>query len=160
MWVRDAVLRPATPETGSQASWSPAVLKGRVVPTVASVHIEIGGTAETWRCVGLAEDGFVVEGERALPLRQLLRCRLIVPDAGEMDLFAFAAAQPAGDRQELKPMGMSGEMAERWFALRQTVGGTTRARGTGPTRPVKNGVYVSIPRSRGDWFWRLLERIR
>jgi hypothetical protein len=136
------------------------VLRGRVVSTAASLSVDLGTGPETWRCVGLAEDGFVVESERALPLNRVLRCRLVVPDVAEMDLFAFAASEPVGDRQEVKPMGMSGEMAERWFAIRQAVGGTTRARGTGPTRPLKTGVYVSIPRSRTDWFWRLLQRLR
>jgi hypothetical protein len=131
-----------------------------VVPTAASVSVDLGSGAETYRCVGLAEDGFVVESERALPLNRVLRCRLMVPDAGELELFAFAAAERVGDRQEMKPMGMSGEMAERWLALRQSVGGVTRARGTGPTRPLKSGVYTSIPRSRSDWFWRILQRLR
>ena len=153
-------MRPALPESGSKTAWSPVVLRGRVVPTAASLSVELGGGPETWQCVGLAEDGFVVQSERALPINRVLRCRLVVPDVAEMDLFAFAAAEPVGDRQEVKPMGMSGEMADRWFAIRQAVGGITGARGTGPTRPLKTGVYVSIPRSRTDWFWRLLQRLR
>ncbi len=153
-------MRTATEASGSKPAWTPVVLRGLVVPAHASAHIELGSGAETWPCVGLAEDGFVVESERALPLNRVLRCRLVVPHADELDLFVFAAAEPVDDRQEVKPMGMSGEMADRWLALRQSLGGVTRARGTGPTRPLKSGVYVSIPRSRGDWFWRLLQRLR
>jgi hypothetical protein len=136
------------------------VLRGALVPATAEVRIEIGGAARTCRCVGLADDGFVVESDHPLPLRQLLRCTLRVPDAGELDLFAFAACAPVGARHEMKPMGMSGEVAERWYAMREKLGGAVRARGTGPTRPLKAGVYVSVARSRAGWFGRLLQRFR
>jgi hypothetical protein len=162
MEARDDVLsrRQHTPDHSSKTAWSPAVLKGVVVPMSAEVRVEIGGSVETCRCVGLAEDGFVIESERALPLNQLLRCTLRLPDFDELQLLAFAAADGIETRQEIKPMGMSREMADRWCELRQKLSGTIRARGTGPTRPFKSGVYVSIPRSRGDWFWRLFGRLR
>ena len=137
-----------------------AVLKGLVVPTSAEVRVEIGGIVETCRCVGLAEDGFVIESDHALPLNQLLRCTLRLPEADDLELLAFAAADPVEAMQEIKPMGMRGAEAERWSALRQKLGGGPRSRGTGPTRPVKTGVYVSFPPSRGDWFWRLFGRPR
>ncbi|HEU5055763.1 MAG TPA: hypothetical protein VFU21_04535 [Kofleriaceae bacterium] len=153
-------MRPDPHDPSSRTAWSPAVLKGMLVPTSAEVRVVIGGATETLLCVGLAEDGFVVEGGRALPLRQLLRCTLRVPDADDLDLFAFAVAGAVERRQEIKPMAMSGAVAERWDALRNQVAGTVRARGTGPTRPLRAGVYMSVSRQRSDWFWRLLHRLR
>ena len=149
-------MRPATPDSTS-SNWCPAVLKGNLVPTATDVRIEIGNYVKTFRCVGLAEDGFVVESEQLLPLRQVLRCRLVMPEGDDFELFAFAAtgAETAG-HQELKPIGMSREMTDRWQSLRQTNDVSARARGTGPTRPVKAGVYVSLPRTRGDWLRRLV----
>ena len=151
-------MRIESHDHSSKTAWSPAVLKGLLVPTAAEVRIEIGGHVETLLCVGLAEDGFVIESERQLPLRQLLRCTLRLPDGGDLDLFAFAAAASVESRQEIKPMGMIGAMAERWNALRNTIDGTVRAHGTGPTRTPKTGVYVTMPRNRG--LWRLLQRRR
>lgn len=151
---------PHPTEQGSTTTWSPAVLKGQLVATSAEVRIELGGSVETRRCIGLAEDGFVIECERPLPLHQLLRCTLRLPDTLDLDLLAFAVADSGETRQEIKPMGLTGEMADRWHALRQRFGGTVRARGTGPTRPLKSGVYVSMLPARGDWFWRLLGRLR
>lgn len=151
-------MRILSHDHSSKTAWSPAVLKGLLVPTSAEVRVEIGGATETLLCIGLAEDGFVVEGERALPLQQLLRCTLRVPDVGDLDLFAFAAADAIDCRQEIKPMGMNGRLAERWAALHQKLGGTVRARGTGANRPFKTGVYVSMPRARG--LWRLFQRGR
>ena len=153
-------MRPAPHDPSSKAASAPLVLRGPVVPAAVEVRIEIAGRVDTVVCVGLAEDGFVVESERALPLRELLRCSLRLPDGDSLDLFAFAAAAAVDERQEVKPMGMSGAVAERWQALRHQIGGTVRARGTGPTRPLKTGVYLSVPRGRGDWFWRLLQRLR
>lgn len=152
--------RPHPTDHSSETAWSPAVLKGQLVATSAEVRIELRGSIETIRCIGLAEDGFVIESERPLPLHQLLRCTLRLPDTLDLDLFAFAVADSGETRQEIKPMGMTGEMADRWHALRQSLGGTVRARGTGPTRPLKSGVYVSMPPARGEWFWRLFGRLR
>lgn len=151
---------PHANDHNSKTTWSPAVLKGQVVATSAEVRIELGGGVETHHCVGLAEDGFVIECERRLPLHQLLRCTLCLPDTGDLELVAFAVADCGETRQEIKPMGMTGEVADRWYALRQQLGGAVRARGTGPTRPLKAGVYVSMPPARSEWFWRLLGRLR
>ena len=153
-------MRPQTHPSIKERTWSPAILKGLVVPTSAEVCIEIGGSVERLLCIGLAEDGFVVESQRALPLRQLLRCTLRLPESDELELFAFAAADSVEARQEIKPMGMNGAMAARWQQLRDKLGGAVLARGTGPTRPLKSGVYLTMPRQRGDWFWRLLGRAR
>lgn len=153
--------RPLPADRGPPRAWAPVVLRGALVPAgAAEVRIEMGGAARNCRCVGLADDGFVIECEEGLPLRQVLRCTLEVPDAGALELFAFAATDPVEARQEVKPMAMSGELAERWYALRARLGGAVRARGTGPTRPLRPGVYLAVPRARGDWFWRLLDRLR
>lgn len=153
-------MRPETHSSIDERDWTPAILKGLLVPTSAQVRIEIGGSIETVACIGLAEDGFVIESERPLPLRQLLRCTLRLPDGDDLDLFAFAVAGAVESWQEIKPMGMNGRMAERWQALRHDGSATPLARGTGPTRPPRGGVYVSMPRQRGQWFRRLLGRTR
>lgn len=151
-------------QTSNTTAWSPLVLKGQLVPTAAHVRIEIGSSSHTCQCIGLAEDGFVVQSERRLPARVLLRCWLTLPGGDEMELCAFAATDGELARQEIKPIGMSREMANRWKALRRETGGRPepepRARGTGPRPSQRTGVYVTLPQPRGAWLRRLVGRGR
>ena len=144
-----------SPATDSETSHH---LKGIVVPARFEVVIELGNASWTCACVGIAEDGFVVEGGQPLPTNHVVRCRLVAPD-GELELFGFAAAAARGDHQEIKSMGLKGPVAERWQSLRRTfdVGDSlgVRARGTRPTGPIRSGVYVTLPHSKQSWVRRL-----
>ena len=141
---------------------APVHLKGTLVPAGFDVIIDLGSATRTCRCLGLAADGFVIQTDKPLPANQVLRCRLRLPD-GDLELFAFATAG-GRRRQEIKPMGLKGDVAEKWELLRSSLddgdslGHKLRARGTRPTGPIRSGVYVSLPEARTGWVRRLLGR--
>ena len=95
-------------------------LRGQVVPASIPVTVERKGGDEQIVCVGLAADGFVAHGTQALPLNQVVKCRMLGVEE-DLELVAFVAGVVRnGDeyRFEMKPMGLAGGHASRWQKLR------------------------------------------
>jgi hypothetical protein len=106
-------------QTHDDVDPAPVHLKGTLVPARFDVIIDLGSATRTCRCLGLAADGFVIQTDKPLPANQVLRCRLRLPD-GDLELFAFATAG-GRRRQEIKPMGLKGDVAEKWESLRTSL---------------------------------------
>jgi HD-like signal output (HDOD) protein len=111
----------------------PTTLKGSVVAVSIPVTVERKSGDQQLMCVSLASDGFVATGTQALPLNQVIKCRLLDVEE-DLELVAFVAAVVHdGDyRFEMKPMGLTGPSARRWQQLR---GEQTRD-ATGPEHAV------------------------
>lgn len=94
-------------------------LRGEVIPASIPVTVERKGGDQQLVCVGLATDGFVAHGTRALPLNQVVKCKLMSGDE-DIEVVAFVAGvtKDAEYRFEMKPMGLSGVNARKWQALR------------------------------------------
>ncbi|HTE54131.1 MAG TPA: HDOD domain-containing protein [Kofleriaceae bacterium] len=113
-------IKGATQSMPIQVVDSPTTtLRGEIVPASIPVTIERKGGDQQLVCVGLASDGFVAHGTHALPLNQVVKCRLL---GGEEDfeLVAFVAGvtKDGEYRFEMKPMGLSGVNARKWLTLR------------------------------------------
>jgi HD-like signal output (HDOD) protein len=94
-------------------------LRGELVPVSIPVTIDRKGGDHQLVCVGLAADGFVAHGTTALPLNQVVKCRLVGLDE-DLELVAVVAAVAKNGeyRFEIKPMGLTGGYERKWQKLR------------------------------------------
>ena len=137
----------------------PTTLKGRVVTVNIPATVERKTGDQHLVCVGLAADGIVAHGTQALPLNQVVKCKLLGTD-GDLDLVAFVATviKEDGDyRFEIKPMGLTGPNARRWQELRGEGGEIKPSRPrTESSAPRPTGAaYVSLHADRGSTLRRL-----
>jgi HD-like signal output (HDOD) protein len=136
----------------------PTTLKGRVVTVNIPATVERRTGDQHLVCVGLAADGIVAHGTQALPLNQVVKCKLLVTEE-DLDLVAFVAAvvREDGDyRFEIKPMGLTGPNALRWQQLRGEGIETRRPPPRTDAPPRASGsAYVSLRADRGSPLHRL-----
>ena len=137
----------------------PTMLKGRMVTVNIPATVERKTGDQQLVCVGLAADGIVAHGTQALPLNQVVKCKLLVAEE-DLDLVAFVAAVVKEDndyRFEIKPMGLTGPNARRWQELRgegdNAKAPRPRAESSAP-RP-SGAAYVSLHADRGSPLRRL-----
>ena len=136
----------------------PTTLKGRMVTVNIPITVERKTGDQQLVGVGLAVDGIVAHGTQALPLNQVVKCRLLGLEE-DLELVAFVAAVVKEDgeyRFEIKPMGLTGPNARRWQELRGEGAESRPApdRESAPPRP-SGSAYVSLHADRGSPLRRL-----
>ncbi|HEX9326267.1 MAG TPA: HDOD domain-containing protein [Reyranella sp.] len=101
----------------------PTTLKGDLVPASIPVTVERKSGDQQLVCTGLAADGFVAQGTQALPLNQVVKCKMLGLDEDfEVVAFVAAVSKDQGYRFEVKPMGLTGINARKWEKLRSASG--------------------------------------